>query len=88
MGTSPGFIPETLDKEILDEIFLVNEDQAFETCRNLAKKEGILAGISSGAAVYAANRIAARPENTGKMIVVVTPDTGQRYLSVSGLFDT
>lgn len=88
MGTSPGFIPETLDKEVLDEIFLVNEDQAFETCRNLAKKEGILAGISSGAAVYAANRIAARPENTGKMIVVVTPDTGQRYLSVSGLFDT
>ena len=87
MGTAPGFIPETLDKEMLDEIFLVNEDQAFEGCRKLAKQEGILVGISSGAAYHAASVIARRPENEGKVIVVVFADTGQRYLSVSGLFD-
>mgnify|MGYP003962933775 CR=1 FL=1 len=87
MGTAPGFIPETLDKEMLDEIFLVNEDQAFEGCRKLAKPEGILVGISSGAAYHAASVIARRPENEGKVIVVVFADTGQRYLSVSGLFD-
>mgnify|MGYP004002669245 FL=1 len=87
MGTAPGFIPETLDKEMLDEIFLVNEDQAFEGCRKLAKQEGILVGISSGAAYHAASVIARRPENEGKVIVVVFADTGQRYLSASGLFD-
>ncbi len=87
MGTAPGFLPETLDIEILDEIFLVNEAQAFESCRMLAKKEGVLVGISSGAACHAASRIVARPENKDKMIVVVFADTGQRYLSVDGLFN-
>ena len=87
MGTAPGFVPETLDREILDEIFLVSEDQAFAACRRLAKEEGVLVGISSGAAFHAAGEVAARPENKGKTIVVVFADTGQRYLSVSGLFD-
>lgn len=87
MGTAPGFVPETLDREIIDEIYLVNEEQAFGGCRQLAKGEGVLVGISSGAAFYAASQIAARPENTGKVIVVVFADTGQRYLSVDGLFD-
>lgn len=87
MGTSPGFVPATLDQEILDEIFLVNEQKAFETCRQLARIEGILVGISSGAAVAAAAQIAQRPHNDGKTIVVIAADTGQRYLSVEGLFD-
>jgi cysteine synthase A len=87
MGTAPGFVPETLDREILDEIFLVSEDQAFAACRRLAKEEGVLVGISSGAAFHAAAAVAAHPENKGKTIVVVFADTGQRYLSVSGLFD-
>jgi cysteine synthase len=86
MGTAPGFIPETLDKEIIDEIFLVSEAQAFETCRQLARKEGMLVGISSGAVAQAALQIAQRPENTDKIIVGVFADTGQRYLSVEGLF--
>lgn len=88
MGTAPGFVPETLQRDIIDEIFLVSEAQAFETCRRLARQEGILVGISSGAATYAALQIAARPENKGKMIVCILADTGQRYLSVAGLFDT
>ena len=87
MGTSPGFIPETLDKEILDEIYLVSEEEAFEMCRKLARTEGALLGISSGAACHAASMIAARPENQDKIIVVIFPDTGQRYLSVQDLFD-
>ncbi len=87
MGTAPGFIPETLDKEILDQILLVNEDQAFKATRQLAKREGILVGISSGAAFHAASEVANQTENDGKVIVVVFADTGQRYLSVKGLFD-
>ncbi len=87
MGTAPGFVPETLDREIIDEIYLVSEEQAFETCRQLAQKEGILVGISAGAATYGALQIAKREENTGKVIVCVLADTGQRYLSVEGLFD-
>lgn len=87
MGTSPGFIPETLDKEMLDEIFLVSENQAFEMCRSLSHKEGMLVGISSGAAIFAATQVAARVENQSKTIVVIAADTGQRYLSVKGLFD-
>jgi cysteine synthase len=87
MGTAPGFVPETLDREIIDEIVLVSTDDAFESCRNLARKEGMLVGISSGAAAIVAARIAARPENEDRMIVCILADTGQRYLSVEGLFD-
>jgi len=86
MGTAPGFVPETLDREILDEIFLVSEAQAFSECRSIAEKEGLLVGISSGASAHAAIQIAGRPENRGKVIVCVFADSGERYLSVEGLF--
>jgi cysteine synthase A len=86
MGTAPGFTPDTLDKELIDEIFLVSEEQAFKACRELANKEGILVGITSGAVAHASRQIAARDEFSGKTLVCVLPDTGQRYLSVDGLF--
>jgi len=86
MGTAPGFVPETLDREVIDEIFLVSEAQAFERCREIARKEGLLVGISSGAVAHAAIQIAQRPECAGKVIVGIFADTGQRYLSVKGLF--
>ena len=87
MGTAPGFVPETLDRGIIDEIYLVSEDEAFETCRVLARTEGILVGISSGAAVFGAMQVAMQAENRGKLIVCILADTGQRYLSVEGLFE-
>ena len=87
MGTAPGFVPETLDREIIDEIYLVSEDEAFETCRQIARTEGVLVGISSGAAAFAAMQVAQRVENAGKVSVCVFADTGQRYLSVDGLFE-
>lgn len=80
-GIGAGFIPEILNMNIIDEIFRVDSEQAGETARLLSRKEGILCGISSGAAMYAALRISEREENKGKMIVVVLPDTGERYLS-------
>ncbi len=86
MGTAPGFVPETLDREIIDEIFLVSEGQAFERCREIAQREGLLVGISSGAVAHAALEIAKRPGNAEKVIVCIFADTGQRYLSVEGLF--
>lgn len=86
MGTAPGFVPETLDRDIIDEIFLVSEAQAFEMCRHLARKEGLLVGISSGAVAQAALHASKRLENSGKVIVGIFADTGQRYLSVEGLF--
>jgi len=86
MGTAPGFVPETLDREVIDEIFLVSEARAFEMCRRIARQEGLLVGISSGAVAHAALEIAKRPENAGKVIVCIFADTGQRYLSVEGLF--
>ncbi len=86
MGTAPGFVPETLDREIIDEIFLASEAQAFEMCRRIARQEGLLVGISSGAAVHAALEIAKRPGKAHKVIVCIFTDTGQRYLSVEGLF--
>jgi len=84
-GIGANFIPENLDKVIYDEIIDVPDESAFEYARKMAVNEGILVGISSGAAVYAAAELAKRPENSGKIIVAVLTDTGERYLS-SGLF--
>lgn len=80
-GIGAGFIPEILNKSVIDEIIKVRNDDAFKIGKELARTEGLLAGISSGAAVYAAIQVAKRPENVGKNIVVVLPDTGERYLT-------
>lgn len=80
-GIGAGFVPDTLNTEIYDEIIAVESEDAFATGRVLARKEGLLVGISSGAAVFAAGQIAKRPENKGKIIVALLPDTGERYLS-------
>lgn len=80
-GIGAGFIPNTLDTSVYDEVFTVTNEQAYETGRLIAHNEGMLVGISSGAATYAAIQIAKRPENKGKTIVVLLPDTGERYLS-------
>lgn len=80
-GIGAGFIPETLDVDIIDEVITVTEEQAYTEGRAMAYNEGILVGISSGAALYAAAELAKRPENKGKVIVVLLPDSGERYLS-------
>jgi cysteine synthase A len=80
-GIGAGFIPKALNRAIIDEIVRVSNDDALITARKVARVEGILCGISSGAAVWAALKIAARPENAGKTIVVILPDSGERYLS-------
>jgi len=80
-GIGAGFVPEVLNTDIIDEIITVAAEDAFQTSRKLATDEGILAGISAGANVYASLQVAARPENEGKTIVVIIPDTGERYLS-------
>ena len=80
-GIGANFIPEILNRTIYDEVVRITEEQAYEAARNLAKTEGILVGISSGAALYAATQAAKSPENAGKNIVVILPDTGDRYLS-------
>ncbi len=80
-GIGAGFVPDTLNTDVYDEIITVENEDAFETGRTLARKEGLLVGISSGAAVYAATVLAQRPENKGKVIVALLPDTGERYLS-------
>lgn len=82
-GIGAGFIPETLNTQIYDEIITVSNDDALNTGRIIAKTEGLLVGISSGAALYAAALVAARPENIGKKVVVILPDTGERYLSTA-----
>ncbi len=81
-GIGAGFIPETLNKEVYDEIVKVSNDDAFDTIKELTKTEGVLVGISSGAALKAATELALKPENEGKTIVVLLPDTGERYLSI------
>lgn len=86
-GIGAGFVPETLNTEIYDEIITVENEDAFKTGRTLAKNEGLLVGISSGAAVYAATELAKRPENKGKIIVALLPDTGERYLSTAMFAD-
>lgn len=80
-GIGAGFVPKTLDTRVYDEILTVSNEDAFQTGNRIAKSEGVLVGISSGAAVYAASVLARRPENKGKNIVVILPDTGERYLS-------
>ena len=80
-GLAPGFVPDVLRLDLVDEIIKVEYDDAIKTARRLAKEEGILVGISSGAAAWARLQVAARPENKGKQIVVILPDTGERYLS-------
>lgn len=84
-GIGAGFIPEVFSIQIVDEVFRVKNEEAFDTVRELAEKEGLLVGISSGAAAFAATQIAKREENRGKTIVVLLPDTGERYLS-TGVF--
>lgn len=81
MGIGANFVPEILNRDVIDEIVTVNEQQAYEAARNLGKTEGLLVGISSGAALYAALELAKKPENAGKTIVAFLPDTGERYLS-------
>ena len=80
-GIGAGFVPDTLNTDIYDEILPVQNEDAFATGRALARSEGVLVGISSGAAVFAAAQLAKRPENAGKVIVALLPDTGERYLS-------
>ena len=82
-GIGPGFVPKVLNREVIDEVFRVKNDEAFAASRLLARKEGLLVGISSGAAAHAAAVIASRPEFKGKTVVVLLPDTGERYLSTA-----
>ncbi|MDR1062157.1 MAG: cysteine synthase A [Clostridiales bacterium] len=85
-GIGAGFVPSVLDLELVDEIYKVLDDEAIDTARTLAHEEGLLVGISSGAAAFAAAHIAQRPENAGKAVLAILPDTGERYLS-TGIFD-
>lgn len=82
-GIGAGFVPDNFNKGVVDEIYTVKNEDAFDAARMLSKSEGLLVGISSGAAVYAATQIAKRPENKGKVIVALLPDTGERYLSTA-----
>ena len=80
-GIGAGFVPKVMKMELVDEVITVEDEAAFDYAREVAKSDGLLVGISSGAAIYAATELAKRPENKGKNIVVLLPDTGERYLS-------
>ena len=82
-GIGAGFVPDVLDTSVYDEVIAVKDEDAFETAREVGKKEGVLVGISSGAALFGALQVAKRPEYAGKNIVVLLPDTGDRYLSTT-----
>jgi cysteine synthase A len=86
-GIGAGFVPEVLDQSLIDDIVTVTNEDAFETARQAAKLEGLLCGISSGAAIWAALEVAGRPESAGKTIVVILASTGERYISTD-LFKT
>ena len=86
-GIGAGFLPDTLDQTVYDEVIKVSNDAAFERTRQIARLEGVLVGVSSGAALNAAIEVARRPENAGKTVVVLLPDNGDRYLTTPGLFD-
>jgi len=86
-GIGAGFVPKVLNRSVIDEIIRVTNEDAFDTARKLSREEGVLAGISSGAAVWAALQLATREENAGKTIVAILPDSGERYLSTQ-LSDT
>jgi cysteine synthase A len=89
-GIGAGFVPDVLETSVLDEIITVTNDDAFDTAHRAAREEGLLVGISAGAALWAALQVAARPQNAGKQIVVIVPDFGERYLSTplfEGLID-
>jgi cysteine synthase A len=87
LGIGPGFVPGLFDRKLMDEIITVSEQDAFAMCREIAAKEGLLVGITSGASAFVALELARRPANAGKTIVIVFADAGQGYLSVEGLFD-
>ena len=80
-GIGAGFVPAVLNREVIDEVIAVDDEDAIETARLLARREGVLAGISCGAAVWAAIEVAQRPESRGKRIVAILPDSGERYVS-------
>ena len=82
-GIGVGFIPDVLNRSIIDEVIAVPDDEAFDCARRLAKEEGIVAGVSSGAALHAALAVASRPETAGKMVVVLLADTGERYMTTA-----
>ena len=84
-GIGAGFVPAALDRSVCDEVLAVTEEDAFALARQMGSREGVLVGISSGAALWAAVQLAKRPENKGRTIVALLPDTGERYLS-TGLF--
>jgi cysteine synthase A len=86
LGIGPGFVPGLFERELMDEILTVRVEDAFDTCREIAAKEGLLVGITSGGSAHVALSLAQRPENAGKTIVIVFADAGQAYLSVEGLF--
>jgi cysteine synthase A len=86
MGTAPGWVPDLYDPSFVDEIELITEKDAFESCRQLAKREGFLVGISSGATAFVGRKLAKKEEYKGKLVVCIFADSGERYLSVDGLF--